>query len=77
MGGSLVGHIPNKENVADLMTKVLYGQKINIWSVIFFMIFMMTISCPEQKQSGKLDPIGNSIKLVGTTKMHPQSKPGY
>ena len=27
MGESLVGHIPSKENVADLMTKVLYGQK--------------------------------------------------
>ena len=27
MGESLVGHIPNKENVADLMTKVLYWQK--------------------------------------------------
>ena len=24
---SLVGHIPSKENVADLMTKVLYWQK--------------------------------------------------
>ena len=23
----LVGHIPSKENVADLMTKILYGQK--------------------------------------------------
>ena len=27
MSESLVGHIPSKENVADLMTKVLYGQK--------------------------------------------------
>ena len=27
MGKSLVGHIPRKENVTDLMTKVLYGQK--------------------------------------------------
>ena len=27
MGESLVRHIPSKENVADLMTKVLYGQK--------------------------------------------------
>ena len=27
MGESLVGCIPRKENVADLMTKVLYGQK--------------------------------------------------
>ena len=28
MGESLVGHIPSKENTADLMTKVFYGQKI-------------------------------------------------
>ena len=27
MGESLVGHIPCKENIADLMEKVLYGQK--------------------------------------------------
>ena len=27
IGESLVGHIPNKENVADLMTKVLSGKK--------------------------------------------------
>ena len=27
MGESLVGHIPSKENVADLMTKVPYGHK--------------------------------------------------
>ena len=27
MGGFLVGHIPSKENVADLITKVLYGHK--------------------------------------------------
>ena len=27
MGKSLVGHIPSKENTADLLTKVLYGLK--------------------------------------------------
>ena len=27
MGEFLVGHIPTKENVADLMTKALYGHK--------------------------------------------------
>ena len=27
MGESIVGHIPSKENVADLLTKVLYGHK--------------------------------------------------
>ena len=29
MGKSLVGHIPSKENVADLMMKVFCGQKLN------------------------------------------------
>ena len=27
MGESLVGHIPSKDNIADLLTKVLYEQK--------------------------------------------------
>ena len=27
MGESLVGHIPSKENVTDLLTKVTYGHK--------------------------------------------------
>ena len=27
MGESLVGHIPSKENIADLLTKVLHGHK--------------------------------------------------
>ena len=27
MGEFLVGHIPSKENVADLLMKVLYGEK--------------------------------------------------
>ena len=27
MGESLVGHIPSKESIADLLTKVLYGEK--------------------------------------------------
>ena len=27
MGESLVGYIPSKENIADLLTKVLYGEK--------------------------------------------------
>ena len=27
MGESLVGHIPSKENITDLLTKVLYGEK--------------------------------------------------
>ena len=27
MGESLVDHIPSKENITDLLTKVLYGEK--------------------------------------------------
>ena len=41
MGEFIVGHIPSKENVADLMTKVLYGQKRKY---MVSMVFNMTIS---------------------------------
>ena len=44
MSESLVGHIPCKENVADLLTKVIMGKREGSWSVISFIIFMMTIS---------------------------------
>ena len=44
MSESLVGHIPSKENVADFLMKVLYGHQRRFWSVIFFMIYMTTIS---------------------------------
>ena len=27
MGESIVGHVPSNENVADLMMKVLFGQR--------------------------------------------------
>ena len=43
MGESLVGHIPSKENIADLLTKVPLDIREGTWSVISFMIFMMTI----------------------------------
>ena len=39
----LVGHITSTENVVDLLTKVLYGQKRREL-VAFFMTFMATIS---------------------------------
>ena len=54
MGESLVGHIPSKENIADLMTKVLYGT----WLVVFSMIFMMTIGHKS------LVYLGGTIKQV-------------
>ena len=44
MGEFLVGHIPSKENVADLMTKFCMDIRGDIWSVIFFMIFITSIS---------------------------------
>ena len=52
LGNSLVGHIPSIENVADLVTKVFYGKRRKYWSVIFFMIFMMTISSNDQFMAG-------------------------
>ena len=38
MGKSLVGHIPSKENVTDLMKGVLYGQKMKVVSNILYNI---------------------------------------
>ena len=35
-GKSLVGHILSIENVVDLMTKVLYGQRMNLVSNILY-----------------------------------------
>ena len=49
------------------------------WSVISFMIFMMTISISNRNRlmhTDKLDPIGNNIKLEGTRSIHPYKKPG-
>ena len=58
MEESLVGHIPSKENVADLMTKSFMGKREDIWSVSHITM-----------QPGKLDPTYNSINLEGTRKM--------
>ena len=44
MGESLVGHIPSKENVADLLTKVLMDIREDTWSVTFIITYTMTIS---------------------------------
>ena len=44
MGEFLIGHIPSKENVADLRTKVLYGHKTRYLVSNFFMMYMMTMS---------------------------------
>ena len=61
MKESLVGHMPSKENVTDMMRKVLSGQKRNFWLAMFFMILSQC-----RTQSGKFDLIGNHIKLEGT-----------
>ena len=40
MGKSLVGHITSKENITDLMAKVIYGQKRKyLMSNIFHVIY--------------------------------------
>ena len=44
VGESLVGHISNKDNIADLLTKVQYGKKRRYLVSKILMIFMMTIS---------------------------------
>ena len=43
MGESLVGNIPSSENVANLMTKVVCGQKNDILQEISCMEYMMMI----------------------------------
>ena len=44
MGESLVGHLPSKENIADLLKKSYMSKREDPWSVIVFMIFMTNIS---------------------------------
>ena len=43
IGNSLIGNIPSKENIKDLIQKSTMGRRKCIWSAIFFMIFMMNI----------------------------------
>ena len=44
MGKSIAGHIRSKVNVTDLMKRAYMGTSRDIWSVIFFIINMMTIN---------------------------------
>ena len=74
MGESQAGHIPSKENAANLMTKVLYGQKRKYFiSNILYGIHGNNSyqSHFNRQQSGKLDSIGNSIKPEWTRKRKP------
>ena len=57
MGESPVRHIPSKENVVDLMMKVLYGQKRK------YLVIYILYGIHDKY------PIGNRIKLEGTRKM--------
>ena len=75
MGKFLVAHLPSSENVAKLMTKVIYGQrqKYLLTNILYDIhddhhapvIHSLGLS------SGKFNPIGNSLNLEGTRKMQP------
>ena len=70
----LVLHIFSKKNAADLMTKVLFGQKGKCLVSNILTIFKMTISYEFQLAKTtikQLDPISNSIKNKRTRKMQP------
>ena len=72
---SLVKHVPCKENVADLVTKVLYGYKRRyLVSIILYDIhddLQLSVLAMEGMHIGKLDPIDHSINIEGTRSMHP------
>ena len=67
MGESLVGHIPSKENIADLPTKVLYGHKRRyLVSNIVYGIHddnMLSALVKEKIHTDKFEPIGHRIIL--------------
>ena len=44
MSKSLVVHIPRSENIADLMTKVIYGQRRKYLDRYIFFTILVTIS---------------------------------
>ena len=73
MEESLEGHIPSEENITDLMTKVLCGQKRTyLVNNILYDIHddhWLSVSVSKRLNTVKLDPMGNSIKLEGTRKM--------
>ena len=70
MDKSLVGHIPSSDNAADLVTKVLYGQKQKYMASNIFYDIHKSNWAPVIQFFGMLsdsfDPIGNSIHLEGT-----------
>ena len=70
-----MGHIPSKENVEDLMTKVSYGHKRRYFvSNILYDIhdnYQLSVITNDGTHIGKLDPIGHRINLEGTSSMHP------
>ena len=73
MGESLVRHIPSKENVADLLTKVLYGHKRRcLVSNILYDIYdnhQSVILDDDKMNEGKIDSISHSINLERTRSM--------
>ena len=75
MGESLLGHIPRKESIADLMTKVLYGPKRRyLVSNILFDIYdnhQLLALAKDRTHAGMLDTIDHSIKFEGTRSMCP------
>ena len=80
MGEFIVGHIPSKENVVDLLTKVLHGHKRRyLVSNICYDIHddnKSIILDDDRMHEGKIDSIGHSMNLEGTRSMRPCIKPG-
>ena len=79
MSESPVGHISSKDNVTDLMTKILYGQKRRylVSNILYDKHdnHLLSVLDDIRMQSGKHDPINNSMKLERTRKMQPFINP--
>ena len=80
MGESLVGHIPSKDNITDLLTKVLYGQNRKYWvsNILYDRhddYYSETIE-DDRMHNVKIKSIGNSFNFEGTRLMGPCMKPG-
>ena len=74
VGESLVGHIPSKENVTDLMMNVLYGQSrryfvSNILHCIHYN-HQLSVLAEIRMQPSKFNLIGTSINHERTINMH-------
>ena len=75
MGESLVGHLPSKDSVTDLMTKVKYGDKRrylvsnNLYDIRDNHRLPLLIN--SRMHTSKLYLIGYSINLEGNISMHP------